>query len=218
MQKHIVIVLIFLSAALADTVSQVYKGKTLFRGIEVEKLVLGKNGNPAFITGAFGSVPNGDLEMFIMNNLKNVLGLQGTEKFVEQRTSVDIAGHKHIFYQQYNRGLEVDGGVIGLHINRHSNEVYAITTSVMPDLLEKTPAVHDNAEIVSAIHSVVQEFQFEIEPELVYLIYNDNYYLAYRSLINYEIRVSNFFLCVPMIFFSQLKRENTFTQMQLKIK
>lgn len=102
----------------------------------------GRQGNVKFVASdSLGTVVNNNYVQFIHTELKELLGLQGTEFFSVKRHEVDIGGNSHVVLQQHNRGLVVDGGEIILHIRKDSGDVFSVTSSVMSDVLSSKVSI-----------------------------------------------------------------------------
>jgi len=168
---------------------QYFQGSS-FKGRQFERHVVGKNGHLKFFAGeGLGKFDVVNTNT-IMAAFKDLLDLQGTEEFVRKRSEVDMKSNLHIVLQQYNQGLEVDGGEIIVHLYP-SGEVFAVTSSVLSDTLD-TKAIVDgsqslkkNIQLDSVLSNYVDYITIEEVPTLCFLILEDEGILVHRSQISY---------------------------------
>jgi vibriolysin len=189
------LVVVFLSLVVLQVIAD--NGESYLRhynhkGRMFDRIVLGAKGNVKFFSGdSRFSTFAGEAQDYIHQEFKSILNLAGSEEFTVKRQESDWMGNSHIVLQQKNRGLEVDGGEIILH-HDSNNTIYAVTASVLPDIMEEKPLLkmQPEAAIRRALagHSqfVKTQFDLEADAELVYLMFNDEGFLAYRAVAVFQ--------------------------------
>ena len=109
----------------------------------------GEKGNAKFFTADSFSTFAGEPQDYVHQQFKSILNLAGSEstfiinnfylirqEFTLKRQESDWMGHSHVVLQQSNRGLEVDGGELILHMDAN-NTIFAVSASVLPDIVEE---------------------------------------------------------------------------------
>jgi len=194
MKTIIFLVCLLVVKIVADSEEIYLRNVVLSNGKIMERYVQGKNGNPKYMSGDnLGEVVNGQFEDYIHSQLGDILALKGTEKFRVEREELDFANNKHVFLQQYNRGIKVDGGKVIIHLKANSANVFAVTTSVLADIIpDEVDLSTDYMSMINvAVASAPLSGAFDTTDHavehfgLVYLIYEDAGYLAYKVKVQY---------------------------------
>jgi Zn-dependent metalloprotease len=191
MNSILVVTITFLVAVIFADSGDFYLSNSVFQGKQLESQVLGKNGNLKFFSGKnIGNFVGEITSEQLIKTYSGLLNLKGTESFVLKRSEVDFKGNLHVVFQQYNRKMEVDGGELIVHLYP-SGEVFAVTSSVLPDTIDNKVAIVGSASLRQAIDEDIElslyasDINVEIEPTLCYLLFEDEGLLVYRTQISY---------------------------------
>lgn len=193
LRAFVLLVLVGAACVFGDSYDT-YHNNHQHKGKQFDTVVLGKNGHAKYLAsdlhlGAVSGDVSSDavLSAYVHASLGEFLELEGTEVFVTKRTEFDPQANRHIVMQQHNRELEVDGGEIIIHMD-NNGVVFAVTSSVLSDNIDSTPAltVSPYTAIKRSLRSVLPAyFQITTQPELCYLLFEDQGYLVYRAMVSY---------------------------------
>jgi Zn-dependent metalloprotease len=155
--------------------------------VEIDRSLRTAGGRLQFLTGRLGVVHD---ELEYVHSLHELLELKGNEEFRFARREVDSLGYQHVHFQQYIRGIEVDGGELAIHYDANDKQVFALSISVLADdrsaAFNQPPSISVHPEQLIRDTAPVREFHFIGKPELVYLLHEDEAFAAIRALVSYS--------------------------------
>ena len=159
--------------------------------VVIERSLRDAGGRLQFLVGELGLVHD---ELEYVHSLHTLLELQGTERFEFRRREIDMRGNVHVHFQQFIRGIEVDGGELAVHYEPSTRRVFALSISVLADdpkasynqrihraLLDKS-----GAELVRESAPPVPAFEILGKPEKVFLLHEGHGHAAVRALVSYS--------------------------------
>jgi len=150
------------------------------------------SGRPLFLRGHFGHYDHFQHKQ-IVEDLFPLLGMpiDGSVSLRFIRELTDASGMQHVHFQQFVRGIEVDGGKLLVHYDPISREIYALTVSLLPDPAKYNfvmpKDIIDSHTAIRKALTGAKSLKFKTDASLVYLLHEDEGYLAYRADVKYEM-------------------------------
>lgn len=107
------------------------------------------------------------------------------------RREVDMRGNVHVHFQQFIRGIEVDGGEMAVHYDPTTKQVFALSLSLLADnplasYTERPRVTKSPERLVRDSVPFSHEFEILGKPEQVFLLHEDQGFAALRAKISYS--------------------------------